>query len=43
MSYLRAGKSNPKWQHVVLNRKGTIAMGRGRVNGKEWDFSAFGL
>jgi hypothetical protein len=43
MSYLRAGKSNPKWQHVVLNRKGTIAMGRGRVNGQDWDFSAFGL
>jgi hypothetical protein len=43
MSYLRAGKSNPKWQHVVLNRKGTIAMGKGQVNGRAWDFTAFGL
>jgi hypothetical protein len=43
MSYLRAGKSNAKWQHVVLNRKGTIAMGRGFVNGKLWEFAGFGL
>jgi hypothetical protein len=43
MSYLRAGKSNPKWQHVVLNRKGSIAMGRGFVNGKLWEFGAHGL
>ena len=42
-SYLRAGKSHPKWQHVVLNRKGTIAMGRGFVNGKLWDLAAHGL
>jgi hypothetical protein len=40
MSYLRAGLSNPKWKHVVLNRKGTIAMGRGWVNGELNDFSA---
>lgn len=43
MSYLRAGKSNPKWQHVVLNRKGTIAMGRGFVNGKLWEFGSHGI
>jgi hypothetical protein len=43
MSYLRAGKSNPKWQHVVLNRKGTVAMGRGWVNGALWEFGGFGI
>jgi hypothetical protein len=36
LSYLRSLKSNPAWAHVVLNRKGTIAMGEGWVNGKSW-------
>lgn len=43
MSYLRSGTANPKWRHVVLNRKGTIAMGSGYVNGGKRDFSALGL
>lgn len=43
MSYLRSKTANPKWQHVVLNRKGTIAMGEGWVNGAKWDFSSEGL
>lgn len=43
MSYLRSGTANPKWRHVVLNRKGSIAMGSGWVNGRKWDFSAYGL
>lgn len=33
LSYLRALKARPQYVHVVLNRKGTIAMGAGRVNG----------
>jgi hypothetical protein len=43
MSYLRSETANPKWRHVVLNRKGTIAMGGGWVNGSKRDFSAHGL
>lgn len=43
MSYLRSGTANPKWRHVVLNRKGTIAMGSGFVNGSKWDFAPQGL
>lgn len=34
MSYLRSEMAVPKWQVVVLNRKGTIAMGQGWVNSK---------
>ncbi len=43
MSYLRSMTSNPLWRHVVINRKGTIAMGKGHVNSTKWDFSAHGL
>lgn len=43
MSYLRSETADPKWRHVVLNRKGTIAMGRGWVNGSLRNFSALGL
>lgn len=43
MSYLRAQSSVPAWQHVVLNRKGTIAAGRGWVNSTLHDLSRFGL
>jgi hypothetical protein len=43
MSYLRAQLSKPAFRHVVLNRKGTIAMGIGQVNGAKRDFSAHGL
>jgi hypothetical protein len=31
---LRAGLSRPEFRHVVLNRKGTLAVGKGRVNGE---------
>ncbi len=40
MSYLRALKSRPDYQAVVLNRKGSIALGVGWVNGEKMDFSA---
>jgi hypothetical protein len=43
MSYLRSNTADPKWQHVVLNRKGTIAMGTGWVNSGKNDFSKHGL
>ncbi|MGH6891980.1 MAG: hypothetical protein ACREEP_06960 [Dongiaceae bacterium] len=43
MSYLRSKTASPKWRHVVLNRKGTIAMGSGWVNSTKHDFSAHGL
>ncbi len=43
MSYLRSGMSNPKWRHVVLNRKGAIAMGRGSVNGGLNEFGHLGI
>lgn len=43
LSYLRSGSATPKWRHVVLNRKGTIAMGFGWVNGSQHDFSAYGI
>jgi hypothetical protein len=39
LSYLRAGKSVPQWRHIVLNRKATIAMGKGWVNGTLYDLS----
>ena len=43
MSHLRAMTSNPLWRHVVINRKGTIAMGEGHVNSAKWDLSKHGL
>ena len=43
MSYLRSKTAKPEWRHVVLNRKGTIAMGAGWVNSGKFDFSAHGL
>jgi hypothetical protein len=43
MSYLRSQTALPKWSHVVLNRKGAIAMGKGWVNSSLHDFSAQGL
>lgn len=43
MTYLRSKTANPKWQHVVVNRKGSIAMGEGWVNGSLRDFSGYGL
>jgi hypothetical protein len=43
MSYLRSETADPRWRHVVLNRKGTIAMGRGWVNGSQRTFAAHGL
>ena len=43
MSYLRSNTADPKWQHVVLNRKGTIAMGVGWVNSGKNDFAKHGL
>ena len=43
LSYLRAQLSKADFRHVVLNRKGAIAMGIGHVNSGERDFSAHGL
>lgn len=43
MSYLRSETAIPKWRHVVLNRKGTIGLGKGWVNSSMWDFSNHGL
>lgn len=43
MSYLRSKTAIPKWRHVVLNRKGTIALGKGWVNSTLHDFSPHGL
>lgn len=43
LSYLRSGSALPKWRHVVLNRKGTIAMGEGWVNGSKRDLSSHGI
>ena len=39
-SFLRSGTANPAFRHVVLNRKGTIAMGGGQVNGVAIDLRA---
>jgi hypothetical protein len=36
LAYLRAQLSLPQWRHVVMNRKGTIAMGTGWVNGEKY-------
>lgn len=43
MSYLRSGSANPRWRHVVLNRKGTITMGKGWVNGGLNEFGHLGI
>ena len=43
LTYLRSAKSLPEWRHVVINRKGSIAMGGGWVNATQYDFSKFGL
>ena len=43
MSFLRAETASPTWRHVVLNRKGAIAMGKGWVNSAKWDFGGDGL
>jgi hypothetical protein len=41
LSYLRAIRANPKWVIDVLNRKGTIATGRGWVHRAEHDLEPF--
>lgn len=43
LSYLRSETADARWRHVVLNRKGTIAMGMGWVNGTKRDFSVHGF
>lgn len=43
LTYLRSATSNPTWRHVVINRKGTIAVGKGWVNSTSRDFSNFGF
>jgi hypothetical protein len=40
MSFLRAQLAKEQWRHVVLNRKGTIAMGFGWVNGEQYALEA---
>lgn len=40
LSYLRSGSASPRWRHVVLNRKGTLAVGGGWVNSSKRDFTA---
>jgi hypothetical protein len=40
LSYLRANLSLPQWRHVALNRRGTIAMQQGWVNGELFDLRA---
>lgn len=37
LSYLRSLLSKPEWRHVVMNRKGTLAMRKGFVNGERYD------
>lgn len=43
LSFLRAAKSLPRWRHVVLNRKGTIAAGHGDVNSGRQDLGDYGI
>jgi hypothetical protein len=43
LSYLRSGTANPRWRHVVLNRKGAIALGEGWVNSTKYSFAKHGL
>lgn len=40
LSYLRSGSASAQWRHVVINRKGTIAMASGWVNSSEYDLTA---
>ena len=42
-SFLRSGSASPAFRHVVLNRKGAIAMGRGHVNGTLRNFAEHGI
>ncbi len=42
-SFLRSGSANPAFRHVVLNRKGTIAMGFGQVNGAAVDLGSHAI
>ena len=39
LSYLRSGLSTARAQGVVMNRKGTLAMHKGWVNGALFDFT----
>lgn len=39
-SYLRSKTANPQWRHVVINRKGTVAIGKGWVNSSLFDFNS---
>ncbi|MFQ3666048.1 MAG: hypothetical protein SNJ79_08490 [Sphingomonadaceae bacterium] len=41
MSYLRAARANPRWAVDVMNRKGTIAAGRGWVHRAFHDLEAW--
>ena len=43
LSYLRAQTASSKWRHVVVNRKGSIAMGGGWVNSGHRSFASHGL
>ncbi|MBY3158997.1 peptidoglycan-binding domain 1 protein [Rhizobium laguerreae] len=43
LTYLRSATANPTWRHVVINRKGTIAVGKGWVNSGKRDFTEYGL
>jgi len=38
-SFLRIQESNPLWQSDAMNRKGTIAVGHGRVHGDDQDLT----
>lgn len=38
-TYLRSKTALPQWRHVVINRKGTVAVGKGWVNSSQFDFS----
>jgi hypothetical protein len=40
ISFLRAQLAKEQWRHVVMNRKGTIAMGFGWVNSERYDLAA---
>lgn len=40
LSYLRSQLAKVEWRHVVLNRKGTLAMGQGWVNSERYELQA---
>jgi hypothetical protein len=40
LAFLRSGLGNPVWRTVVMNRKGTLAMGSGWVNGSQVNLAA---